>query len=109
MTITEANKIIAEYLGWKVLTPKEWSERLLIEKNEICSNSPKINFSKSIDMMIPIWQKLKISQVKFEGNNSFNQCEIAVGINPTVWCNGDTLFEAACLATAKLIKDLDVT
>lgn len=58
MKANEVNQIIAEYMGLKVLTPQQWSERIIIEKGEICSDSIKIQYSLSLDRLVCVWEKI---------------------------------------------------
>ena len=110
MKTEEANKIIAEFMGWTVLTPKEWSEKEWIDKGEICSDSIKIKYSISLDALVPVWEKLKydptfvycVPEKKWTCSlmHIFTK-EIEKGYGKAA-----TIQEAACMATAKAIKEL---
>jgi len=89
MKLDEANKIIAEYMGYIYYKPGDTI------------------YNKSLDALIPVWEKAENS------NDPYFTISIARDILREAmyteeFLNGeiDTMQEAVCLATAKAIKDL---
>jgi len=119
MEINEANKIIAEYMGW-------YKEDHL--NHGLCWNHPDIedrsvldfcpNF-KSLDALIPVWEKLNNNGVMlifstFNGTHYGWNIETRIAryhefetVDHKEYDRNIALSEALCLATAKAIQELE--
>jgi hypothetical protein len=94
MTIQEANKTIADYMG------KDGT------------------YDKSLDALVPVWAKLKTEGVWINKlGNKYNYAFAMFSEKPShvytpfdpfrfVESEGDTIHKACCVATAKAIKEL---
>jgi hypothetical protein len=103
MGVEEANKIIAEYMGLDYPT-----------RNDAGFFMPNPNF-KSLDALIPVWEKLdvELSRLIFNGNvqdNTDNKKFHVSLFKESIFAFsdsfGDTIQEAAAIATAKAIQEL---
>lgn len=90
MTQEEANKIIAEYMG----VPEDsigysWS-----------------NYSKSLDALVPVWEKMRALQVNVQW--AIKSHTVFISSLHGNWQRGDSLDikQAAAIATARAIKEL---
>ena len=120
MTPSEANKIIAEHMGTKeiaiyYLDEDKWCGGNSLEyTKQKCENYQRqgLNcelrervivteaYTESLDALVPVWEKVGIA-IKLNGSH--------VHINdPRFFINeeGDDMFEAAAIATAKAIREL---
>lgn len=99
MTLEEANKTIAEYMGTTYRNTKHGNEIMYL------------GYSNSLDALVPVWEKLKVHEhVALDITNK----EVFVWEEGNYTCGwhsynstGNTIQEAACLATAKAIKELN--
>ena len=111
MTPEEANKIIAEYMCYRLR--EGYSDRWCNEKGS-CGEPDFI----SLDALVPVWEKLKENGVWLNklGNRNYNQfclfadkpTETYTPFSPFDFFEhiGETIQEAAAIATAKAIKEL---
>lgn len=96
MNKDEANRIIAEFMGFK------WESRkiggVLIKGNNF---KPTMGYSESLDALVPVLEKLKIQ----EGLLLF-PClgQVLIG---SYSFTGETIQEAATIATAKAILEIN--
>ena len=115
MDIQDANKIIAEYMGFKIVSDGI-SE--LIEGPSGTLRILKGTYSNSLDALVPVWEKLEEVNVfvnRFAPHGKFVElCSDKKGKDYLPWdCfhyhkhEGTTIQEAACIATAKAIKELE--
>lgn len=120
MTAQEANKIIAEFLGWRLENnnwilgdfEKDGHETGCPNTDEYKDYAPN-NYIRSLDALVPVWEKLK----------DFHNGEIDISLAPDEkhWVSidhfkdghcyssssrGETVQEAAAIATAKAIKEM---
>ena len=104
ITIEEANRLIAEYMGLKYV----------LERNHIISYSGlKVSpYSKSLDALVPVWEKLnlpKIIELDIRDHNYAKgfgfrtYADLSYSIYED---SSESIQEAACIATAKAIKEL---
>ncbi len=102
MEIEVANKIIAEYMGEKLLSwcyERKWVLKFVKKWNP---DAPFL-YSESLDALVSVWGKLK--QERVELCLEFGQVIVGYGIA----CAGDgimTIQQAAAIATAKAIKEI---
>jgi hypothetical protein len=105
----EANKIIAEYMGWyKQSTdkhPHAWNnnEGFRVNKHEW--------FSESLDALVPVWEKLEYVPLFKQARLSKTYwCKVeSIDIGKPTFCSPEgivTIQEAAAIATAKAIQEL---
>ena len=97
MKTEEANKIIAEYMGENLIVP--------VNINELSGSQKKIYqpYIYSLDALVPVWEKLGVDDMDLHPLRG--ECYIywrGLGIKG----KGETVQEAACIATAKAIKEL---
>lgn len=113
MKISEANRIIAKYMGWKYNPANKcYVGKLGIDLS--------INDSTyvSLDALIPVWEKLAEHGVFLNkiGNRKYNHVGFFSNKSPEEYSpfdrfdfyesKGDTIQEAAAIATAKAIQKL---
>lgn len=117
MTPQEADKIIAEYMGIVFMETDDNDLFIFDAKTtEPISISGKY-YSESLDALVPVWKQRKIDVIKIltECYSTPNQVHsfVSVGVNEQVekWfygrCHESTIQEAAAIATAKAIRELD--
>jgi len=103
VTLEEANKIIAEYMG------QDWQDCK-------CGYDVfKLDYFDSLDALVPVWDKLKPSKyigLDYSVGNDSNRFRIwnnDYDLSSVNDYSEDefTIQEAACLATAKAIKELN--
>ena len=105
----EINKVIAEFMGWSedattAVPTNEGSETIIIGKNEIPTK-----FTRSLDVLIPAWEKLNCFPV-FDKMGTMYSCEMVKD-----WSGGmhfdnavsESIQLAAATATYKAIKALE--
>lgn len=104
LTIDEANKIIAEYM---------FPDEVKRKKAELYLEEFPLNYSTNLDDLIPVWEKtnlIGISNFAFGYLNKSFIFEIYFDRGKlegkTILAREETLQEAACIATAKTIKEL---
>jgi hypothetical protein len=108
MNIEEANKIVAEYMGW---------EKYEHDVFGVGYRQGKLSFGfdcnfpdyRSLDDLIPVWEKLKLMRVTLEPYNGWSNefdPRADVDLSHNHESRGSTLQEAACIATAKAIQEL---
>lgn len=109
MNSEEANRIIAEYMGYKY---RDGSETKIVQ-GEAYTRLCKYN--KSLDALVPVWEKLKLEKclcVKFSLlKNKRDFCEFNYGeYGAADWQDSieqlGKIQEAAAIATAKAIQEL---
>lgn len=112
MNKEEANKIIAEYMGYRLVKCDDmgfdtWEH----DTNPSYIDIPNTPHYVSLDALVPVWEKLKVdrhscsyalkNEVCFTiSHNKLNNIEQSFG---------NTMSEAAANATAKVIKAIDIT
>ena len=106
MTPQEANKLIAEYMGVEYVEYKTY-------KCPVCDFSEFKGYSESLDRLVPVWEKIKqipLFNRTGEVDDPKWLCEIECeNSNPKfnyVSGHAITIQEAACIATARAIKEL---
>lgn len=100
MTPQEANKIIAEFMGNK------WDRDRVAITEEDGFTHYHTPYSKNLDALVPVWEKLKLGtcgeSLIFNKNCMGNwEADFYSGDSES-----ETIQEAACIATAKAIKEL---
>ena len=103
------NLTIAEYMGWKTRECTEvWPNDLEspdIEYYNGCHVTYCCPNYESLDSLVPVWEKMDLRfeelQIWSRGNGEF---EVMVG-KFNQW-NNYSIQEAACIATAKMIKEM---
>ena len=96
MTTNEANKICAEFMGCDFNA----TETCIVDKDHNLSHL----YSKSLDSLVPIWEKMSNTSFQFYilGGDFTFKTPFSKSSSKEV----DTPQEAACIATAKAIKEL---
>jgi len=113
MEIENADKIIAEYMGYEVdsthiYTGSVLGYRITGENTYIKNN----HFSASLDALVPVWEKMSNFWNELDFNLSPDKkpfFNIDYFIGRDCYCinsYGKTIQEAACVATAKAIESL---
>lgn len=111
MTPEKCNKIIAQYMGYENIQHEydEFTGKFLtfviIEDSVLGAVTKCLLYSKSLDALVPVWEKLRI-----------NKAEVLRGIDCWFFnidnrhyysdCAAPTIQEAAAIATAKAIQEL---
>jgi len=100
MKVEEANKIIAEFMGWEFST--DGSDDFFYLNRRWENNS----YSESLDALVPVWEKLKLKPYFREVDHKERGIGCYLG-NCSIfeWSYGETIQEAAAKATAKAIKE----
>jgi len=108
MIDNEVNKIIAEFMGCTQKTYKCSKDKLMVQDYiELKWHDTGLKtYTKSLDTLVPVWEKLKVNQVRLGDSYGFDQCQILKGIDPVTWCDGNTIQQAAAHVTAKAILEL---
>lgn len=108
MTIEEANKIIAKYMG------------LYVHKKNIVTSVRlgRVNgsfvgslYSDSLDALVPVWERMNI-KLDFEivlSHFPDGTCYDSKFVNITEYKSDTSIQHAACIATARAIKELNQT
>ena len=123
MDSNEANKIIAEFMGYYYIgiENKRLEDLPCLILTRKCDGERiyKYPYSESLDALVPVWQKLKEDFDLYHFDIGFNGNEFSVDItfenkaealddtimrSNCAWSN--TIQEAAAIATAKAIKEL---
>ena len=115
MTNNEVNKVIAEYMGWyqkKGTHIQMWFKE--VNGEEISETSACIgNFTNSLDALVPVWERLKVRDLKFLFNNyAKNKCFIGLEVveGSSISSSSEdsklNIQEAAAHAAAKVILEL---
>ena len=102
MTAEEANKIIALYMG----VPEQYINGSIWSAEK---GSTTTNFM-SLDALVPVWEKLKGRAGVIDLSLYPNGEPKAVILNVlygSIGVDAETIQEAACIATAKAIKELN--
>lgn len=97
MNTSEANKIIAEYMGYK----DDGTEfDAIIHENAA--------YAKSLDALVPVWEKLPTLPEFFSNSKNHYEVMFDIGDTATMYAKGEaaTIQEAACIATARAILEL---
>lgn len=98
----EANKIIAEYMG------NRSKEETVIEYEPLIVEYVGVNYSESLDALVPVWGKMAKNKFKVEIGKNWNDGESWLclvtddGIHEGSPCY-KPIQEAAAVATAKAI------
>lgn len=107
MKIDEANRIIAEYMGW-YRTENQSGE---FWQNRQTSITRDYLDYESLDALVPVWGKLGIFEFRgiFEVQSCFLKLftlNSEIGKNPQFIMieEGETIQQAAAIATAKIIQ-----
>lgn len=123
LSLKEATKVIAEYMGYKLVkggyysTSKcgnplrgvRWqysnasSAKLFFRKGDEIIHESKVLYSQSLDSLVPVWEKMKLSNIsiKLLENKIYLG---SIGLK-SEYVAGDIIQQAACLATAQAILD----
>ena len=108
MNVTEANSIIAEFMGVTVV------DDLFIVENLEHNRYVAVAYSQCLNALVPVWEKLELNNLRLPTNCSSDRprvhltfIERSQTLHPiNVYGMGKTIQESACLATAKYIKEL---
>lgn len=113
MTIQEADKVIADYMGIEGQFPDIKSKTC-----NICGEQEAFLYSESLDSLVPVWERIPdgVLSISFLSSGVFNhQVEVFDNDENLKYvhktCLGITgpkvsIQEAACIATAKAIREL---
>lgn len=103
MTTNEANRVIAEFMGC-VLKEQGW---YVPEENGVIH---ELNYSRSIDSLVPVWEKLGkhlfLEFCRHDVNDYHWATFFDHKLNIDEGTVDRTIQEAACIATARAIKEL---
>lgn len=100
MNKEEANGVILEYMGWKYNSISE-----VFEHEKTIGSSWRMDFDKSLDALVPVWEKLDMLP-KFDiTSNGEYLCFLVK--EPRVFFSSyrDTIQESALFATVKAILE----
>lgn len=100
MTKEEANKIIAEFMGAFTEYPTS-----VCEFGEVQFEYDYPLYSKSLDELVPVWEKLEFLLISCDWID--NKYIFTIHTNKNISNKSSTIQEAACIATAKSIKELN--
>jgi hypothetical protein len=110
MTVEEANKIIAEFMGykWSKMPDGDIATEFPLGNNQ---TSLYTNYWASLDALVPVWEKLQETFFSLRITTSDFTCKdkdfwIKITLEKNFFGLADTIQEAAAIATAKAIKDL---
>lgn len=81
----ESNRVIAEYMG---------------DQNYGL-------WSRDLNALVPVWQKLDKTNINFARYKIGWQCHVDDCVLQGTWYSGKTMAEAAAIATAKAIQELN--
>lgn len=104
MEASEADKIIAEFMGYTYESPCYWFDE--------SGKANTVIYSKSLDALVPVFKKLDgMLQVVIEPYGDFETVSIFYYSTKTdrvesVDSSAKSIQEAAAIATAKAIKEL---
>ena len=100
MTPQEANKIIAEFMGF------EFYKGLLLLRNEsgLVVFETIANYTSSLDALVPVWEKLGVELWRDGDSYTCRVSRFNQGYD--IHHGAETISEAAAIATAKVIKEL---
>ena len=90
----ERNKSISIFMGYDY-------------EEELHYNKGKVNFSDSLDSLIPVWAKLYPERPKIDicsDDFSGKKFQVSIGYYPYYIGHGNTIEEAASIATLKAIQ-----
>ncbi len=110
LTIEQANRIITEFMGleFESLGNREGEYRNMMVYRYEGRRCVKPAYSESLDALVPVWEKLKGHyEIDFfdEGRAHFNV--VCPEYNEVMQMETESnIFKAACIATAKAIKEL---
>lgn len=113
MTLEEANKIIAEYMGTTIEIIESINYAAPTTYDKIITKDYKYTskwYSESLDALVPVWEKMRAAEFKFV-NIEYDCCGWFLDIDDKTDVRkygriGLSIQEAACIATAKAIKEL---
>jgi hypothetical protein len=113
MNNEEANRVIAEYMGAVFYDTHDPSPILILDGYEIPINGFN-KYTKSLDTLVPVWEKARISNVcQFDFNRIGNNYEFLIfqdrpdkDYGNQWYAKEPTLQQAAAHATAKAILEL---
>lgn len=120
MSNLEVNQIIAEYMGWEFIN---WDE---VDHADHISGTSMLDpavgtmyrgthFTRSIDALVPVWEKLGTTDIVFDTTFTVPSCRILITDVAGTFSNArkkgeestKSIQESAAYATAKAIKKLD--
>lgn len=105
MTPQEANKIISKFMGHNYVELNAGTpfSRALIEVESGWYSSL---YSTSLDRLVPVWEKLNQRDFRFALRDLY-EFQIRVDRDNYFFGDGKTIQEAAAIATAKAIQELE--
>lgn len=107
--LKEANKVIAEFMGYRVYSVNKWIPENVIQFIKNDEYISGLHFL-SLDKLVPVWEKLKLKDnlvLDFENIEVFTWEEGNYPCGFRSFISKDkTIQGAACLATAQMIKEL---
>jgi len=109
MRTEEANKIIAEFMGWYV--SERFDDLMYIEEDKVLDI--EIGKCDSLDALVPVWEKMNMPKILEMDIRDPSQYAKGFGIRNYAdlsYCfyedNSHSIQEAAAIATAKAILGL---
>ena len=100
MSLEEADKIIAEFMGMYIVG------EYIHEKDDRGEYCHHVVYSKSLDALVPVWEKLEeIGELDFERDSKkwYFGIDLPIGYE---YGEHKSLQQAAAIATAKAIRSL---
>ena len=106
MEINESNKIIADYMGERV-DVNTYGTQIGCVTCDHCEEY-RVIYSDSLDALVPVWEKLECFIDISGRKNNKEKAEVFMPYMKTgLYETGETIQQAACIATAKAIQNLD--
>lgn len=114
MEIREANKIIAEYMGWKIryIGNFEPVEYFYEGPGNCIEDGGTCRYTGTLDSLVPVWEKMEgdiskpiVSRAYMR--NDKERWGFRLWGTQSNLATSETIQEAACIATAKCIVELN--
>jgi hypothetical protein len=99
ITPEQANKIIAEFMGGHSKSPI-----IKFEFGDGVQHRP-VNYFESLDALMPVWEKLEFIDLRCAWID--NKYDFTLSLNDNYTYRGKTIQEAAAIATAKAIMEIE--
>lgn len=120
MDINEVNKVIAEFMEWEEHPVPDYDEHNFIYRNHNNEFVYDIEFTNSLDALVPVWEKLQEEAKKIDDPDGlldfeFSICDYSGTSGLYIESNwgridvsghNKTIQEAAARTTAKAIMEL---
>lgn len=112
VNLENCDKIIAEFMEKDYYSILEWNKAYGTSKEPVGCNGVSFvmgnHYSKSLDSLVPVWEKLEYLPPKFERRDDINMWLAYYGFDPDSTTGlAETIQQAAALATAKAVQEID--